>query len=114
VNIRIVALIAALGAAAGPALAQSPAPMTLPKTVHATYSCANLKVPVTYDNVKHVAHVKYGSRKYALPQVASADGSRYMNSKIEWWSKGSGATLLSVTDGKSDTVLATCTVIAKK
>jgi membrane-bound inhibitor of C-type lysozyme len=115
VNTRFFAIIlTALGIAAGPAAAQTPAPMHTPKTVHQNYSCHNLKVPVTYDNVKNRALVTYGARRYALPHVMSADGARYMNDKLEWWEKGPTATLSSVTDGKADTVLATCTAIVKK
>ncbi len=115
-TIRAFAIIAALGLVVAPAAAQSPAPMSMPmaKKVHVVYSCHNLKVPVTYDNVKMVAKITYGSKHYTLPHVMSADGARYMNPKLEWWSKGSGATLSSVEDGKAETVLATCTSIAAK
>ena len=123
--IRAFAVIAVLATAA-PAAAQSPMPamsmapgsgmpgMSMPAKVKAKYSCHNLVVPVTYDNLKHVAHLKYGSRRYTLPQVASADGGRYMNASLEWWSKGSGATLSSVTGGKADAVLASCAEIRKQ
>ena len=96
-----------------PATAQAPAP-PLPKRVHVTYSCHNLKVPVTYDNLQNRALIKYGSRSYTLPHAPSADGARYMNAKIEWWSKGQSATLSSVTDGKAGAVLAECRTVATK
>jgi len=116
VSIIAFAIIAALSLVAAPATAQAPAPTMMPmaKNVHAIYSCHNLKVPVTYDNVKMVAKITYGSKHFALPHVMSADGSRYMNSTLEWWSKGSAATLSSVADGKAETVLATCTSIPTK
>ncbi len=104
------ATIAAIGVAAGSATAQA----AMPKTVHVRYNCGNLKVPVTYDNVKNRVLIQYGSRRYTLMHAMSADGARYANAKIEWWSKGSSATLSSVSDGKADTVLATCAEIAKK
>jgi membrane-bound inhibitor of C-type lysozyme len=70
-------------------------------------------VPVTYDNVKDIAHVTYGSRKYALSRVLSADGAEYLNAKLDWWERGNTATLSSVTLGKPDTVLATCVALPK-
>jgi membrane-bound inhibitor of C-type lysozyme len=116
-NIRSLAIICtAIGIAVAPAAAQSPAPTMspLPHKVHLKYSCHGLSVPVTYDNVKDIAHVQYGSRKYALHRAPSADGARYMNTQIEWWEKGGTATLSSVTNGEADTVLATCDAIVKK
>ena len=113
--IRSFAFIAALGLFVAPAAAQSPAPApSVPKKVHLHYSCQGLTVKVTYDNVKDKAIVTYGNRPYGLKHVPSADGVRYMNDKLEWWEKGPTATLSSVTDGKSDNLLATCEVIQKK
>ncbi len=86
----------------------------VPKKVHLHYVCAGYKIPVIYDNVKNKAIVTWGDRRYGLSQAPSADGVRYMNDKLEWWEKGPTATVSSVTDGKADTLLATCTVIAKK
>jgi membrane-bound inhibitor of C-type lysozyme len=40
-------------------------------------------------------------RKLTLPQVLSADGSRYANDKIEFWTKGNSARLTR--RGKSET-----------
>jgi len=40
-------------------------------------------------------------RRLALPQVMSADGGRYANGKVEFWIKGTGATLTR--NGKSET-----------
>jgi membrane-bound inhibitor of C-type lysozyme len=73
-----------------------------------------LRVPVIYENAKHRAVVTYAGKSWYLPQVPSADGARYMNAKLEWWEKGPTATLSSVTDGKPDTVLTTCTAIKVK
>lgn len=39
-------------------------------------------------------------RRFALPQMASADGGRYANGKVEFWIKGQGATLTR--NGKSE------------
>jgi len=86
----------------------------VPKKVHLHYVCQGYKIPVTYDNVKDKAIVTWGNRRYGLPHVMSADGARYMNDKIEWWEKGPTATVSSVTDGKADNLLATCTEISKK
>jgi membrane-bound inhibitor of C-type lysozyme len=112
VIIRAIAFTAALGFVVAPALAQS-APM-VPKKVHLHYVCSGYKIPVIYDNVKAKAIVTWGNRRYGLSEVPSADGVRYINDKLEWWEKGPTATVSSVTGGKADTVLATCTVIAKK
>ncbi|MEH2513768.1 membrane-bound inhibitor of C-type lysozyme [Nitrobacteraceae bacterium AZCC 1564] len=40
-------------------------------------------------------------RRFALPQVMSADGGRYATDKVEFWIKGRGATLTR--NGKSET-----------
>jgi membrane-bound inhibitor of C-type lysozyme len=113
-NIRSLAImLAAFGIVVAPAVAQSPKPMATPKKVHLHYSCRGLRVPVTYDNVKDIAHITYGSRKYALSRVLSADGAEYMNGSLDWWEKGGTATLSSVTLGKPDTVLATCDALPK-
>ncbi len=100
-------IVAAIVLAAAPAAAQSP------KIIHVTYRCGHLAVPVTYDNVRDVALIKYGSRSYALPQVRSADGGRYMNAHIEWWSKGRTARLSSVHNGEADALLSECSQTTK-
>jgi membrane-bound inhibitor of C-type lysozyme len=114
VTIRCVAFIAALGFLVAPAAAQTSAIKPVPKKVHLHYVCQGYKIPVTYDNVKDKAIVTWGNRRYGLPHVMSADGARYMNDKLEWWEKGPTATVSSVTDGKADNLLATCTEIPKK
>jgi membrane-bound inhibitor of C-type lysozyme len=115
VIIRCAAVIAALGLLVGPAAAQSPAPAMKPAPkIHAHYVCQGYKIPVIYDNIKDKAIVTWGNRRYGLPHVMSADGARYMNDKLEWWEKGPTATVSSVTDGKADNLLATCTEISKK
>lgn len=86
----------------------------IPNKVHVKYSCHNLDVGVTYDNVKDRALISYGSRRYTLPHVRSADGGRYMNDTIEWWEKGTTATLKSVAEGKAATLLATCDALHAK
>jgi len=112
VIIRFCAFIAALGMFVAPAAAQS-SMKPVPKKVHLHYVCAGYRIPVTYDNVKNKAIVTWGNRRYGLTQVPSADGTRYMNSKLEWWEKGPTATVSSVSDGQADTVLANCTVAKK-
>jgi membrane-bound inhibitor of C-type lysozyme len=113
VIIRFCAFIAALGMFVAPAAAQSSTP-PMPKKVHLHYVCQGYRIPVIYDNVKSKAIVTWGNRRYGLTQVPSADGSRYVNDKLEWWEKGPTATVSSVSDGKADTLLATCTVAPKK
>jgi membrane-bound inhibitor of C-type lysozyme len=111
--IRALIAVAVLVSFAAPAAAQAPAPAPTPKKVHLHYDCQNLKIKVTYDNVKDKAIVTWGNRPYGLPHVESADGARYMNSQLQWWEKGGTATLSSVTDGKAGTLLATCTALPK-
>ncbi len=96
-----------------PAAAQTPM-KPLPKKVHLHYVCEGYRIPVTYDNVKNKAIVTWGNRRYGLTEVPAAEGTRYMNSKLEWWEKGPTATVSSVSDGKPDNLLATCTVALKK
>ncbi len=84
-----------------------------PAKLKVYYSCQNLKLIVYYNNVKKQAAFVYASKHFVLPQVASADGARYMNKVLQWWSKGNGATLMSVTNGQADDTLATCTVAKK-
>jgi membrane-bound inhibitor of C-type lysozyme len=115
-NLRTLVMIAAVAGIPVAAVAQSSAPTAapMPKKVHLRYNCDNLKVPVTYDNVKGIAYVTYGSKRYALSQEISADGARYLNKDLEWWEKGNTATLSSVQLGSADKVLVTCTAIPKK
>jgi membrane-bound inhibitor of C-type lysozyme len=115
-KLRTLVMIAAAAALPVAAVAQPAAPSAppMPKKVHLKYNCDNLKVPVTYDNVKGIAYVTYGSKRYALSQEISADGSRYLNKDLEWWEKGNTATLSSVHLGEADKVLTTCTAIPKK
>jgi membrane-bound inhibitor of C-type lysozyme len=116
VIIRLFRIIACLCLAAGlgsAALAQSPAPAKPPAKLKVYYSCDNLKLIVYYDNVKKQAAFVYASKHFVLPQVMSADGARYMNKSLQWWSKGTGATLMSVTNGEADSTLANCTVAKK-
>ncbi len=114
VIIRFCAFIAALGLLVAPAAAQTPTPKPMPKKVHLHYICQGYRIPVIYDNVKNKAIVTWGDRRYGLTMVPTSDGTRYMNAKLEWWEKGPTATVSSVSDGKADTLLASCTVAPKK
>jgi membrane-bound inhibitor of C-type lysozyme len=90
------------------ALAQAPAPMkNLPKKVTVRYLCGGLKVTAVYDNVKDRVSFVWGAKDNHLPHVKSADGARYANDRIEWWSKGKDVTLSSLPEHN---VLTTCTV----
>ena len=103
---RLAGVIAAFGimfgAIAG-ANAQTPAPK--PK-VTAFYMCNGLHFKAIYDNKIDRVSFVWGAKDYHLPRVTSADGARYANDKLEWWSKGPNATLYTVPE---HTVLTTCT-----
>jgi membrane-bound inhibitor of C-type lysozyme len=89
------------------ALAQSPAPAKAPKKVTVHYLCSGLKVTAVYDNVKDRVSFVWGAKDNHLPHVASADGARYANSRLEWWEKGKDVTLSSMPEHNT---LTTCTV----
>jgi membrane-bound inhibitor of C-type lysozyme len=40
-----------------------------------------------------MAKVRFGDKTYLMKQVSSADGARYSDGKIMWWSVGSGGFL---------------------
>jgi membrane-bound inhibitor of C-type lysozyme len=109
-SFAVFALLAA--AAAGTALAQTPAPFgtqpPVPTKVRVHYNCNNLKLLATYDNKKSQVAFIYAGKHLVLKRAPSADGARFANSQLEWWAKGNDATLSSVTNGQADTVLAKC------
>jgi membrane-bound inhibitor of C-type lysozyme len=108
--VRFFGLLAVAGFIAGvPAgvLAQSPAPAKVPKKVTVRYLCNGLKVTAVYDNVKDRVSFVWGAKANHLPHVASADGARYANARLEWWEKGNNVTLSSMPEHN---VLSTCTV----
>jgi membrane-bound inhibitor of C-type lysozyme len=102
---RLVGVIAAFGIIAGAtAGANAQAPALKPK-VTAFYMCNGLHFKAIYDNTKDRVSFVWGAKDYHLPHVMSADGARYANDKLEWWSKGSNATLYTLPE---HTVLTTC------
>jgi membrane-bound inhibitor of C-type lysozyme len=111
VSIRFSAIIAALAISTGVAGSVAPAAAAMPNKVIATYQCSNIKVVATYNNVKKYVAFIYGAGHYKLPQVTSADGSKYQGKTLTWYSKGDTATLSSYPD---DNVLANCTMVSKK
>jgi membrane-bound inhibitor of C-type lysozyme len=109
---RFFGLLAVLGLISGvttsAASAQSPAPLKgVPKKVTVRYICSGLRVTAVYDNVKDRVSFVWGAKDNHLPHVASADGARYANSRLEWWEKGKDVTLSSMPEHN---VLTTCTV----
>ena len=115
----------AIGLVAAPVVAQTPAPamsaMAAPDMTNGKsrltvkYNCENLKVPVIYDKKRDRAVITYAAKYWTLPRVKSADGVRFVGHGLEWWVKGSKATLSSVDSSmQADKVLASCTAPAKK
>jgi membrane-bound inhibitor of C-type lysozyme len=80
------------------------------KATEANYSCSrgtklNAQFSAFGVTPGHVVLTFSGSpRRFALPQVMSADGGRYANNKVEFWIRGQGATLTR--KGKSETCTA--------
>ncbi len=106
--LTVLALIAGIAAGAS---AQSAMSTPVPPKLKVRYDCSGLKLVAYYDNKKaHVSFI-YGDKHYQLPQVTAASGARYVGKGLEWWEKGTTATLSSVPAGATtgDTVLATCT-----
>jgi membrane-bound inhibitor of C-type lysozyme len=100
----VIAAFAIMVTAVSAAVAQSPPPLK-PK-VTAFYMCNGLHFKAIYDNKIDRVSFVWGAKDYHLPRVVSADGARYANDKLEWWSKGSNATLYTVPE---HTVLTNCT-----
>ncbi len=66
------------------------------------YSCeGGVKLIVGYG--KSAARVTYNGHVYLMKQVMSADGGRYSDGKLVWWSKGNGGFLAEADDGNSPT-----------
>jgi putative lipoprotein len=65
------------------------------------YSCdGGVKLTVGYS--ESAAKVTYNGHVYLMKQVMSADGGRYSDGKLVWWSKGNGG-FLAETDDDSPT-----------
>jgi len=61
------------------------------------YNCDNdVQLTVTYRG--SAARVSYNGHVYAMKQTLSADGGRYSDGKLVWWSKGDGGFLAEVDD----------------
>jgi uncharacterized lipoprotein YbaY/membrane-bound inhibitor of C-type lysozyme len=66
------------------------------------YSCDDgVKLTVGYS--ESLARVSYNGHVYVMKQVMSADGGRYSDGKLVWWSKGNGGFLAEADDGNSPT-----------
>ncbi|HEY2165038.1 MAG TPA: MliC family protein [Gemmatimonadaceae bacterium] len=103
----LVAVLVLISSVTVGALAQSPAPVKTPKKVTVRYLCHGLKVTAVYDNLTDRVSFVWAAKDQHLPHVASADGARYANSRLEWWEKGKDVTLSSMPEHNT---LATCTV----
>ena len=101
--LRVFGFLAVLGFVSSVAVASA---QPMPKKVTAFYMCNGLHFKAVYDNVINRVSFVWGAKDYHLPHLPSADGARYANDKLEWWSKGSNATLYTVPE---HTVLTTCT-----
>ncbi|HEV8022679.1 MAG TPA: MliC family protein [Candidatus Lustribacter sp.] len=104
--LRAFGFLAVLGLISSVTVASAQTAPPMPKKVTAFYMCNGLHFKAVYDNVQNRVSFVWGAKDYHLPHVVSADGARYANDKLEWWSKGSNATLYTVPE---HTVLTTCT-----
>jgi uncharacterized lipoprotein YbaY len=72
------------------------------------YTCeggAKLRVYLHNETVK----VVYEDKVYLMKQTRSADGSRYSDGKVVWWSKGNGGFLqVDAPDGNGDMIVKGC------
>jgi membrane-bound inhibitor of C-type lysozyme len=107
---RVCGFLAVLGfLAAAPAasLAQMSAQARpLPAKVTTFYMCNGLHFKAVYDNRRDRVSFVWGAKDYHLPRVRSADGARYANNQLEWWSKGPNAALYTLPE---HTRLTSCT-----
>jgi membrane-bound inhibitor of C-type lysozyme len=63
-----------------------------------SYSCDNnIRVGVSYRGT--AARVSFDGHVHLMKQVLSADGGRYSDGKLVWWSKGNGGFLTDASDG---------------
>jgi membrane-bound inhibitor of C-type lysozyme len=100
----VIAAFAIMVTAVSGAVAQT-APPLKPK-VTAFYMCNGLHLKAIYDNKLDRVSFVWGAKDYHLPRAASADGARYVGNGLEWWSKGSDATLSAM---PGHNLLTTCT-----
>lgn len=72
------------------------------------YTCENGSKLTVYLNNETVK-VRFQDQTYLLRQTRSADGGRYANGKIVWWSKGDGGFLQNDTpDGDGSMIVKDC------
>ena len=102
----VLAVMGILAAVPVAGSAQSAPVKPPPRKVTAFYMCDGLHFKAVYDNKIDRVSFVWGAKDYHLPRVRSADGARYANDKLEWWSKGGNATLYTVPEHH---VLASCT-----
>jgi membrane-bound inhibitor of C-type lysozyme len=63
-----------------------------------SYSCDNnIRIQASYRGT--VARVSYEGQVHVMKQVQSADGGRYSDGKLVWWSKGNGGFLTDASEG---------------
>ncbi len=96
------ALLAQQPASQPPATASQPAASGAPAAQTAwhrvSYACDNnIHVRVSYRGT--IAQVLYKGQLHPMKQVLSADGGRYSDGKLVWWSKGNGGFLTEDTEG---------------
>lgn len=74
------------------------------------YQCeSGEKVSVSYPNTE-LAHVHYQGNSHTMHIAVSGSGSRYVGDGLEWWTKGSGASIFRhEADGSSGESLESCT-----
>ncbi len=85
-----------------PASSQNPVPSDAPavRTAwhHVSYACDNnVHVRVNYRST--IAQVFFRGQVHLMKQVLSADGGRYSDGKLVWWSKGNGGFLTEASEG---------------
>jgi membrane-bound inhibitor of C-type lysozyme len=74
------------------------APATSTAWHRVSYSCDNkIRIQVSYRGT--VARVTFEGQVHVMKQVLSADGGRYSDGKLVWWSKGNGGFLTDASDG---------------
>lgn len=71
------------------------------------YDCnSGGKAQVTYDGEQAV--LQYQGASHHLQRAISASGARYRDEALEWWTKGSEATLFADDQGQAGEMLDQC------
>lgn len=90
-------------------------PVTAPSTssVH-NYRCESGETIATTYPSTDSATVQYKGSKYNMQIAVSGSGSRYVGSRLEWWTKGSGPgsegiLFRHMADGTSGEIIELCT-----